>query len=307
MNLRPHISIVSVCFVVIAGLLPAAASGEIFLVEAGSASAIQALIDDVVADGDVIQLESGDFLVESPITPRGLAIEIRGRVDARGVPVSRLVGGGGTGILVCRDGEGGSTRFEDLVLTGGDIDLGGGLLINGAGPTLRRVRFIDNRASIFGGGVAIFGASSSPLFEDCRFDGNQADLVGGGCLNGTDATPVYRRCEWNGNGVGLYGRAMYNQSGSFPSLEDCTVTGCCQIVPPGSFTDLGRNLVEPVCDECPADFNCYGGVGAADLGLLLGAWGTKDPTYDLDQDGVVGGGDIGALVSRWGPCDVFIP
>ena len=300
-----HIRIVPAMIIAAAGLLGNSVQAETFVVEPGPASRIQALIDDVVADGDVIQLESGDFTVDAAITLEGRAIILRGTVGERGELATRLVGAGATGILGCRDGEGADTVLEDLVVTGGDIDLGGGLLINGAGPTVRRVHFIDNRASVFGGAVAIFGGTSAPLFEDCRFEDNRADLVAGGCLNGTAASPIYRRCSWSGNEVGLYGRAVYNQSGSLPTLEDCVVLGCCQVVPPFSFSDAGGNQVEGVCPDCAADFNCYGGVGAADLGLLLGAWGTRSPTYDLDGDGVVGGSDIGVLVSQWGDCQVF--
>lgn len=286
-------------------LLANTALAETFILKPGPGSSIQALIDGGVADGDVIQLEAGDFTVNAAITLGGRAIVIRGTVDDRGEPATRLVGVGETGILACRNGEGADTVLEDLVVTGGDIDLGGGLLINEASPTARRVHFIDNQASVFGGAVAIFGGASAPLFEDCRFDDNRADLVAGGCLNGTAASPVYRRCSWTGNEVGLYGRAVYNQSGSLPTLEDCVVLGCCQVVPPFSFSDAGGNQVEGVCSDCSADFNCYGGVGAADLGLLLGAWGTRSTTYDLDGDGVVGGSDIGVLVSQWGDCQVF--
>ncbi len=283
-------------------LFGGAASAEEFVLSPGSGSRIQDLIDDQVAAGDTIRLEAGDFTVESTIRLRGRAIRLVGTTDAKGRVASRLVGAGATGILACRDGESAATVIEDLVVTGGDIDLGAGLLIDRASPTVRRVDFLDNRASVFGGGVAVFGAVSEPRFEACRFIGNQADLVGGGSLNGTDARPVYRDCFWSGNEVGLYGRAIYDQIDSLATLENCVVEGCCQVVPPESYTDGGGNQIEPVCDECRGDLNCYGGVGSADLGLLLGAFGTSIPTYDLDGDGVVAGGDIGVLISQWGAC-----
>ncbi|MFO0829433.1 MAG: hypothetical protein U0572_14945 [Phycisphaerales bacterium] len=52
---------------------------------------------------------------------------------------------------------------------------------------------------------------------------------------------------------------------------------------------------------CPADLNHSGTVDAADLGILLGAWGGRGPA-DLDRDGVVGGADLGILLGAWGPC-----
>ena len=275
---------------------------ETFVLEPGPANRIQDIIDNEAVDGDLILLEAGDFPVEATINLRGRAITIRGTVDRQGEPITRLIGVGTTGIFVCRTEEGPGTVLEDLLIRDGNIDLGAGLLVDRASPTVKRVDFINNRASVFGGAVAVFGQESSPFFEACRFEGNQADLVGGGCLNGTDSTVLYRGCFWSGNTAGLYGRAVYDQIGSFPTFENCVVEGCCQVVPPESYIDGGGNLIEATCDDCGADLNCYGGVGSADLGLLLGAWGTSLESYDLDGDGIVGGSDIGVLVSQWGEC-----
>ena len=298
--LRPAWSLVASGLV---GFFGATAAAETFTLEPGPADRIQALIDDVVSDGDVILLEAGDHVVESVIDLRGRSITLRGATDRNGRNVARLTGTGGTGILSLRTGESHATSIETLDVLGGDIDLGGGLLIVDSSPSLLGVRFIGNTASVFGGGVCIFGSASDPRFERCDFIDNRADLVGGGCLNGTNASPIYRDCFWSGISVGLYGRGMYNQVDATPSLVGCEVDGCCDVVPPGSFIDEGENLIDPYCGGCRADFNCYGGVGSADLGLLLGAWGSTDPVYDLDGDGVVGGSDIGALVAQWGDCN----
>jgi len=50
----------------------------------------------------------------------------------------------------------------------------------------------------------------------------------------------------------------------------------------------------------PADLNGDGVVDGADLGLLLGQWGTDGPA-DLNNDGVVDGADLGLLLGAWGP------
>jgi len=54
--------------------------------------------------------------------------------------------------------------------------------------------------------------------------------------------------------------------------------------------------------DCTADVNGDGMVDSADLGLILGAWGTADPLFDLNGNGAVDGADIGVLVAQWGPC-----
>jgi len=50
----------------------------------------------------------------------------------------------------------------------------------------------------------------------------------------------------------------------------------------------------------PADLNGDGIVDGADLGALLGAWGSTDPSADLNGDGIVDGADLGSLLGAWG-------
>lgn len=50
-----------------------------------------------------------------------------------------------------------------------------------------------------------------------------------------------------------------------------------------------------------ADLNGDGQVDGADLGVLLGFWGTSDRNADLNGDGLVDGADLGLLLSAWGP------
>jgi len=47
------------------------------------------------------------------------------------------------------------------------------------------------------------------------------------------------------------------------------------------------------------DLNADGAVDGADLGLLLGVWGSSDPSADLDGSGVVDGADLGLLLGAW--------
>ncbi len=53
---------------------------------------------------------------------------------------------------------------------------------------------------------------------------------------------------------------------------------------------------------CTGDLDGDGVTGAADLAIVLGAWGTADPGADLDEDGTVGAGDLALLLGAWGPC-----
>jgi hypothetical protein len=40
-------------------------------------------------------------------------------------------------------------------------------------------------------------------------------------------------------------------------------------------------------------------VNAADLAVLLGAWGERGASADLDDDGIVGASDLAILLGSW--------
>jgi hypothetical protein len=54
---------------------------------------------------------------------------------------------------------------------------------------------------------------------------------------------------------------------------------------------------------CLGDLDGDRSVGGADLGTLLGAWGSCAACpADLNRDGQVNGADIGAMLGAWGTC-----
>ncbi|MFO0872366.1 MAG: hypothetical protein U0575_00155 [Phycisphaerales bacterium] len=65
---------------------------------------------------------------------------------------------------------------------------------------------------------------------------------------------------------------------------------------PDTVSFVGR-APSPVCAS-PADLDCNGVVDGADLGLMLGAWGTD--IADLNGDGTTDGADLGVLLGAWG-------
>ena len=91
----------------------------------------------------------------------------------------------------------------------------------------------------------------------------------------------------------------------FPLTQDL-VAGTTYYICLGSYLATGGitgslEISGPQGNPCPADLDNDGAVTGADLGLLLGAWGTSGPG-DLDGDGVVTGADLGQLLGAWGPC-----
>ncbi|MCZ6653915.1 MAG: PQQ-dependent sugar dehydrogenase, partial [Planctomycetota bacterium] len=67
-------------------------------------------------------------------------------------------------------------------------------------------------------------------------------------------------------------------------------------------TCLGAMLRIDV-DNCPADLDYNGTVGAFDLAMLLGGWG-PNPGHpaDFNGDNVVDAADLAQLLGDWGPC-----
>jgi hypothetical protein len=57
-------------------------------------------------------------------------------------------------------------------------------------------------------------------------------------------------------------------------------------------------IVAPV--GIPADLDGNGTVGAPDLAMLLGLWGSASSTADLDGNGTVGASDLAMLLASWG-------
>lgn len=66
----------------------------------------------------------------------------------------------------------------------------------------------------------------------------------------------------------------------------------------GTQLDANFNGVPDGC-EIPGDLDNDGAVGAADLAIMLGAWGSAG-AGDLDNDGAVGASDLAILLGLWG-------
>ncbi len=69
---------------------------------------------------------------------------------------------------------------------------------------------------------------------------------------------------------------------------------------PVAFLDRGAFEFEPF--PCPSDLNGDGLTDAADLAILLGAWGPGAGPADLDGSGGVNAADLAILLGSFGPC-----
>jgi formylglycine-generating enzyme required for sulfatase activity len=68
-------------------------------------------------------------------------------------------------------------------------------------------------------------------------------------------------------------------------------------------------LAAPAWSQCVADLNGDRIVDGADIGILLGEWGTAGGITgaDIDGNGTVSGSDLGAMLGAWGDCPVTVP
>lgn len=109
---------------------------------------------------------------------------------------------------------------------------------------------------------------------------------------------------WNFAAVPQFGTQVIGpvtvNSGMSPGDTFCITIGqhaanwlqCC-------FIELCVTVPNPAPQCHPADLNCDGSIDAADLAVLLGAWGTAGPG-DLDGNGTVNAADLAILLGAWG-------
>lgn len=151
-----------------------------------------------------------------------------------------------------------------------------------AGPTVLSDVWFSYTAGCTG--TVVISTCNAPF--DSRLDVYDAS---GGCPNSGDASLACNDdfCDDDGSATTLLleGQTVLIRVGS----SDGTT---------GEF-DL-EIACTPFEDPCPADFDGNGTVDGADLGNLLGSWGTA--LADLNDDGTTDGADLGIFLGAWGGC-----
>jgi probable HAF family extracellular repeat protein len=82
------------------------------------------------------------------------------------------------------------------------------------------------------------------------------------------------------------------------SADGSTIVGVALDTASGRLRGFRILLTDP----CPADLDGDGSVDAADLAVVLAAWGSSDAGADLDGDGSVTAADLAAVLAAWGDC-----
>jgi hypothetical protein len=127
-------------------------------------------------------------------------------------------------------------------------------------------------------------------------------------LTGTQALVVTLSIPESTDGFATFAGSTTSSSPTYIySSGNCGITDFVDLASLGAFPQqwylqLSGNIGCESPTQCVGDLNADNVVNGADLGLLLGAWGTADPVADINGDGTVNGADLGLLLGAWGAC-----
>ena len=241
----------------------------------------------------------------------GPALYVGGRFTSiDGVAASRIAKWNGTSWSALGTGVTGSgstpsvntmVTFDDG--TGPALYVGGQTFTTAGGISANRVAKWDGKNwSAVGSGFANGIVWKLTVFNDGTGDA----LYAFGTFTASGATPMNRMAKWNGTSWEQWGGGangtVFNalQITGDPGVGDALVVS-------GQFTTVGtdtRNRIAafegcPEVVSTPGDLDGDGVVNAADLSILLSAWGGADPNADIDGNGVVGAADLTVLLGNW--------
>ena len=264
------------------------------------------------AEGDVIEIAAGTYLLEAPISFYGRNAVLRGEVDRAGRPAT-ILDAQGNGVVIGCSNTDVTSRFENLQIVNGRSDYGGGLSLRTAASVFQNCVIRDNAAGFQGGAMHV-SLGASPTFIGCRIVDNIAShptwnegwggaawLSGDVVVTLVDSEMRFNAAETSGGGIGM-------NSDSVVILDNSRICGnvaseepdTSQIYGSGTIT-MVAGCVDDSCDcvlNDPADLNGDNAVNGADLGLLLANWGQPGPG-DLNGDDTVGGADLGLMLAAW--------
>ncbi|MCP4833181.1 MAG: hypothetical protein GY895_00310, partial [Phycisphaera sp.] len=262
-------------------------------------------------------IAAGTYLLDEPVVMYGPGFEIRGAVDRKGRPATILDGQGAGQILAIILAVGETARAENVVITNGFAENGGGLFIRHSLVNFETCVISGNHAESQGGGMFLNTLPDLPItFDSCEISGNTvshpkfdagrggAGWLGEGLVRLIDTEVSGNSAGHSGGGfsMGTEGEIMLN--GTRVCGNDASDFPDTSQVSGGTIT-MVLGCIDDSCDctfdGIAADLNGDNAVNGADLGFMLAAWGAcAGCPADLNGDGFVNGADLGLLLAAWG-------
>jgi hypothetical protein len=264
-------------------------------------------------DGDTVIVDPGVYF--EIVSFGGKAVRLRSRDGAGVTRITRPPESPSSPTILFNNAEGPGSQLDGFTITGGTgvftnvfppplsdgYQLGGGLYIVGASPTVTNCVITDNRCeTYFSRGGGIYVAGGSPRIEHCRISNNVANggYGSGAGIYVADGTPTLKDCVLTGNSVSSYhsgncgGIAV---AGGSPTFIECRINGNSASGGVGGMcvgpsTTLARVYVGPINGPTPyagafidaggndLDGDCNGNGVADNVDLSNGT------SMDADQD-----------------------
>ena len=164
---------------------------------------------------------------------------------------------------------------------------------NAGTPSINTVALVQSfPVGLYGGPNSIVTVTGEPLCIE---------------LTGTQALVVTLSIPASSDGFASFAGSTVSSSPTYLFSAACGINDFVDLASLGAFpqqwyVQLSGNIGCDSPTECVGDLNADDVVNGADLGLLLGAWGTADPVADINGDGTVNGADLGLLLGAWGAC-----
>ncbi|MDP8240375.1 MAG: choice-of-anchor D domain-containing protein, partial [Candidatus Hatepunaea meridiana] len=164
--------------------------------------------------GDIVQVETGTY--EENINFNGKNITVRGNPDD---PGECIIDGEGDGSVVAFvNGETQDAVLIGFTIQNGNAQNGGGVVSNGANPTLANSIIIDNAAQSGGG---IYCLNSVITLNSVYIGNNQAESLGGGlCMIWSSG--VFDYVNIVSNASGSQGGGIHIHGCTSPQFRNCT-------------------------------------------------------------------------------------
>lgn len=163
--------------------------GSVILVKAGADHLAQALT--ACPKGSHLSLEAGEHAGDLTIDK---SVTLSGTAGAGAV----IVRGSGRGPVLRVDDDGLAIRLQDLTLTGGIAEAGGGVAVFGRGTVaLVNCVFTENQGGMVGGG-GLYARAGFLQVEGCRFVRNTG-RQGGAVMLDMAMKAELQRCHFEGN------------------------------------------------------------------------------------------------------------